>query len=135
MPVRERGLEAVAFWLANEGSVLWGNVGLRCRKDPAVQACAGWKTGRGSTGHLLSVAQGRWAAAAFWWRLVEGVVAKRRGEDAGSTAGVPPAVPGAGKAPCVLVGGADARVMWSAAGPGPVTGGMGGDRAVAWATG
>ncbi|WP_232247980.1 hypothetical protein [Streptacidiphilus rugosus] len=47
---------AVAFSLADDGSVRWVTVGLRCRRDGAVGAYVDWKIDYGPTDHLLSMA-------------------------------------------------------------------------------
>ncbi|MGV9607106.1 hypothetical protein ACWDR2_25635 [Streptomyces sp. NPDC003631] len=45
---------AVAFSLADDGSVRWVTVGLRCRKDGAVGVYADWKIDYAPTDHLLT---------------------------------------------------------------------------------
>jgi hypothetical protein len=47
---------AVAFSLADDGSVRWVTVGLRCRQDRAAGVYADWKIDYGPTDHLLSAA-------------------------------------------------------------------------------
>ncbi|MER6320437.1 hypothetical protein ABT237_42875 [Streptomyces sp. NPDC001581] len=46
---------AVAFSLADDGSVRWVTVGLRCEKDGAAGVYADWKIDYSPTDHLLSM--------------------------------------------------------------------------------
>ena len=46
---------AVAFSLADDGSVRWVTVGLRCRQDGAVGVYADWKIDYGPTDHLFGM--------------------------------------------------------------------------------
>jgi GGDEF domain-containing protein len=46
---------AVAFSLADDGSVRWVTVGLRCLKDGAAGIYADWKIDYGPTDHLLTM--------------------------------------------------------------------------------
>ncbi|MDG5808895.1 hypothetical protein P9869_40970 [Streptomyces ossamyceticus] len=46
---------AVAFSLADDGSVRWVTVGLRCQNDGAVGVYADWKIDYGPTDHLLTM--------------------------------------------------------------------------------
>ncbi|MGW2441201.1 hypothetical protein ACWCY1_31325 [Streptomyces goshikiensis] len=46
---------AVTFSLADDGSVRWVTVGLRCQKDGAAGAYADWKIDYSPTDHLLTM--------------------------------------------------------------------------------
>lgn len=46
---------AVAFSLADDGSVRWVTLGLRCRQDGAVGVYADWKIDYGPTDHLFGM--------------------------------------------------------------------------------
>ncbi|MFF3013782.1 hypothetical protein [Streptomyces sp. NPDC057939] len=84
-PCGSREFEAaVAFSLADDGSVRWVTVGLRCRWDGAVGVYADWKIDYGPTDHLLTVVQARGTMARTGCGFLAGAVAEHREDDVGT---------------------------------------------------